>query len=171
MYQHTRGFTLAEAVIAITISVVTLGLGLPALQTLNQHQQLKATSNLLMSSLVLARNESIMRNKPVLVDNTDEDWTSGWTIYVDANNNAMLDPSEVILAIMPPPPRGISIKGNIPVRRYIRYTSSGRTKIQSGGFQAGTLTLCHSLGNQAVRQLIISPSGRPRMSQKGSGTC
>ena len=68
-------------------------------------------------------------------------------------------------------PGGIIIKGNSPVTRYLRYTPTGQTKRLGGAFQAGTLTLCHSSGNQPVRRLILNAAGRLRSAVDSPGNC
>ncbi|MNO01291.1 hypothetical protein D3C81_2213950 [compost metagenome] len=66
---------------------------------------------------------------------------------------------------------GVQIVGNAPVSRYVRYTPTGDAKMQSGAFQAGTISLCHESGMQAVRRLVISATGRLRTVIEAVGGC
>ncbi|HSX90777.1 MAG TPA: GspH/FimT family pseudopilin [Pseudomonas sp.] len=171
MYRHAYGFTLPELLIALSILTLLASLGVPGLQQFIGGQQLVATSNMLTATLAFARSESIKRRQPVLVDNGDNNWISGWKVYVDVNNNGQLDGGEPLLQQEGPLPSGIILKGNTPVRRYVRYTSLGNAKLLGGAFQAGTLTLCHASGTQAVRQLVLSASGRLRRERGEPGPC
>lgn len=171
MRELARGFTLPEALTVTAVIALLLGLGLPSWQAFGRNQDGKSALNILASHLALARSESIKRNRPVLVDNVDGSWHSGWTVYVDANNNALLDAGDPVLTSIGQQPADLVILGNTPVRRYVRYTPSGQTQLPGGGFQAGTLTICHAAGQQPVRKLVISASGRARVSREAPGPC
>lgn len=171
MHKLVRGFTLPEALTVLAIISLLLGLAAPTWQAFSRNQESKSALNTLTSHLVMARSESIKRNRPVLIDNVDGNWNSGWTLYVDANNNALLDAGDPVLASVRSQPAGLVIRGNSPVRRYVRYTPSGQTQLPNGGFQAGTLTICHTSGLQPVRKLIISATGRARASRDAPGPC
>lgn len=171
MPQTSRAFTLYELLISIAISALLLGVAVPGAQNIAHNQQLISTSNTLTASLTLARSESIKRRLPVLVDNGDGSWKSGWQVFVDTNNNGLRDTDESVLLQVEAVPEGVVAKGNRPVRRFIRYTPSGSTELISGAFQAGTLTLCHATGHQAVRRLILSASGRLRRTKGQPGVC
>lgn len=171
MHKISRGFTLPEMLTVIAVIALLLGIALPGWQNFMANQEGQSALNTLASHLVLARSESIKRNRPVLVDNVDGSWNNGWVLYVDINNNALLDSNDPVLASSPSQPADLIINGNTPVSRYVRYTSSGQTQLLSGGFQAGTLSICHTSGLQPVRKLVISASGRARVSRSPAGDC
>ncbi|AYC35142.1 pilus assembly protein FimT [Pseudomonas cavernae] len=171
MYRHAYGFTLVELLTSLGILTLLVTVGVPGAQQFMGNQQLVSASNTLATNLTLARSESIKRRQPVLVDNADGDWASGWRVFVDLNNNGQLDEGEPLLRQEQPLPKGVIAKGNSPVRRYIRYTPLGNAKLLGGAFQAGTLTLCHTSGKQAVRRLVLSPSGRLRRARDEPDYC
>ncbi|MFC5697932.1 GspH/FimT family pseudopilin [Pseudomonas sp. GCM10022186] len=166
-----RGFTLIEALVALTLIALLIGLGTPAMTELIRSYQLRTASHALHISFNQARQASVTRRVPVLVDNQDENWSSGWRVYADQNNNARWDEGEPVLEEVGPQPEGLIIRGNAPVRRYVRYTPTGRTSMASGAFQAGTLVLCHADGKTAVRKLVISATGRVRGTREPPGPC
>jgi|GEM_PF-6048654 len=61
------GFTLFELLLLIAISLILLLQGTPAVQGILERLQLQARSQLLHSSLTLARSEAIRGNRPVWV--------------------------------------------------------------------------------------------------------
>ncbi|MBS7663943.1 GspH/FimT family pseudopilin [Pseudomonas lalucatii] len=171
MNLRTRGYTLHELLSSLAIVSLLLGIAVPEAQRFRANQQLASASNTLATSLALARSESIKRQRPVLIDNGDGDWASGWQVFVDLNNNGQADGGESILRQDAALPSGVIAKGNTPVRRYIRYTPLGNAQLLGGAFQAGTLTICHASGGHAIRRLVLSASGRLRRSQGAAGSC
>jgi type IV fimbrial biogenesis protein FimT len=171
MPHHAHGFTLPELLTTLGILTVLTSVVAPGTLQFMDNQQLVTTSNHLAADLALARSESIKRRQPVLVDNGDGNWQSGWQVYVDLNNNGLFDEGEPILRQGQPLPRNVIAKGNTPVRRYIRYTPSGSAKLVGGAIQAGTLTLCHASGKQAIRRLVISATGRLRRARDQPDYC
>ncbi|WP_280366942.1 GspH/FimT family protein [Pseudomonas sp. BN411] len=128
-------------------------------------------SHALLTSFTLARQASVTRRVAVLVDNQDGDWSTGWLVYADQNGNSRWDDDEPVLRKFDAQPKGVVIKGNAPVRRYVRYTPTGRTSMASGAFQAGTLVLCHIDGKAPVRRLVINATGRVRRTLETPGPC
>lgn len=171
IHHSSRAFTLAEMLSSVTIAVVLMGIGVPGAVQFLHNQQLISASNSLTASLALARSESIKRRLPVLVDNGAGNWESGWQVFVDVSNNGQPDEGEPVLLQIAALASGVIAKGNRHVRRYVRYTPSGSSQLIGGGFQAGTLTLCHTSGTQAVRRLVLSASGRLRRTKGEPGPC
>ncbi|WP_137887435.1 GspH/FimT family pseudopilin [Pseudomonas sp. 2FE] len=167
----TRGFTLIEALVALAIIAILLGLGVPALTRLIHGQQLQTANHSLLAVFAYARGESIKRRCPVLIAAIDGQWENGWRVFADPNSNGQLDDAEPLLLVAAAPPAGVVIHGNTPVRHYIRYTPTGSAKMQSGAFQAGTLTLCHADEQQAIKRLVLSATGRLRSSRGQPGGC
>ena len=167
----TRGFTLVELLITVAIAAVMLGIALPAMEQMIRDQQIVATHNKLVAALLLARSESVKRQKPVVLQNADNLWSNGWILFADENGNGEHDQGEQLLITSGPVPKGIRVSGNTPLRQYVRYVPTGRTRMMSGAFQAGTITLCHEDGLQPLRQLIISATGRMRTTKGGAGSC
>lgn len=166
-----RGFTLIEALVALTLITLLVSLGVPAMTQFVRAHQLNSASLALLTSFSQARQASITRRVPVLVDNQGGNWSAGWRVFADQNNNARWDEGEEVLAEVGPQPDRLIIKGNAPVRRYVRYTPTGRTSMPNGAFQAGTLVLCHADGKLPARKLVISATGRVRRTKGPPGDC
>lgn len=170
MQRSVCAYSLIELLTTLAITSVLLGTGIPALTEMRHNQNLRTASNGLFSSALLARSEAVKRNRPVLVKARNGDWSRGWIVFADLNDNAELEPGEPLIAQLDAP-GGITIKGNTPVARYLRYTPTGQTKRLGGAFQAGTLTLCHISGKQPIRRLILSATGRLRSAVDKPGNC
>lgn len=92
-------------------------------------------------------------------------------LFVDENGNGKHDEEEPLLKVSGSTPKGIRVSGNTPVRQYVRYVPTGRTRLMGGAFQAGTITLCHEGGQHPVRRLIISATGRLRTERGKADSC
>lgn len=171
MSGSNRGFTLIEAMLALALLSLLLGFAIPAARQMIHGQQLRQVSIDLSMALTLARHESIMRRQPVVLENEDGEWSSGWLVFVDQNGSGALDTGELVLKRADAIAAGVRISGNTPVSRYVRYTPTGEAKMQNGAFQAGTITLCHQDGEQAIRRLVLSATGRLRTFKDAAGSC
>lgn len=175
-----QGFSLVEMMVALAVLGILASIAIPAYSTMVLSHNLASQANSLLTSLHLARSEAIKRNARVVacksasgMDCTGSgSWQQGWIVFEDTNNNASLDDEEILLRRIQALPAGYSLTGNAPVARYVSYTPLGLTKMTSGAFQAGTLTLCHpSAGNGEARQIVINISGRPRIQKVALASC
>ena len=82
----TRGFTIAEVLIVMTVLAVMMAVGLPSFTDFVRTQKVKTASFDLFSSLVFARSEAITRNSSVKVEPISNDWANGWTIKDSSGN-------------------------------------------------------------------------------------
>ncbi len=174
------GATLLELMIVLAIAGILLAIGIPAFSSLAHTSRLSSFTNELVSSLHLARSEAIKRNSRAVMCKSDGGiscaasggWHQGWLVFHDANNNAALDASETVILIRQALPAGFSMTGNTHVAKYISYAPTGGTKLISGAFQVGTLTLCNESGSPgSARQVIISSTGRPRTVKVTLASC
>jgi type IV fimbrial biogenesis protein FimT len=173
MATHSRcaGFMLIELLVVVALAAVIMSLAVPALANLVNSMRLTTAANALFSSLLLARSEAIKRNSRSVVCKsasgdaciTNGGWEQGWIVFHDANNNASLDAGEAVLSHQQAIAVPIRFTGNGPVSSYVSFTPMGWTRYTSGGFQAGTLTVCaESTTRVDARQIVISSMGRPR---------
>lgn len=165
------GATLLELMVVLAVSAILLGIGIPSFSALTSSSRLASATNELVSSLHLARSEAIKRNSRTVMCTSatgtacadSGGWHQGWLVFHDANNSSVLDAGEAVILTRQALPAGFSLTGNEHISKYISYTPGGATKLISGAFQAGTLTLCNESGaSGAARQVIISSTGRPR---------
>lgn len=173
-----RGFTLVELIVTLAIGAVLISIAVPPMTEMLNTQKANSTVNALFTSLNHARSEAIKRNaRAVLCKSatglsctSGGGWEQGWILFHDANNNAALDAGEVVVHQQGPTTQGTRLTGNAPVADYVSYGPSGSAKLTSGGFQAGTFTLClASMSSTAVRRIVLSGTGRAR-TQKGTAS-
>ena len=85
-----------------------------------------------------------------------DDWTPGWIVFLDVDEDGLADPGERRLQRVP------ALAGRVRLRSTV-----GRTRVtfQGNGGNAGsnlTFTLCDGRGPAKARALVLSNSGRLR---------
>ena len=187
-----KGFSFIELLIAVTVIAILGAISAPGFLTFVRDNRLATTSNELISDMLLARNEAIKRNIPVVIcktsdatvtnpicDTTDTNsWTNGWIVFVDTdNNNTRSSPGGTLeslvrvhgalqntMTLTPLAPTG----GDSDIRNFISFRPSGRPL----SFTGGTFKLCDQRGANKAKSLIISETGQARVSDQkdSSGT-
>jgi type IV fimbrial biogenesis protein FimT len=145
----SRGFTLPELLIVVTIMVILLGAGLPSFTEFVRSQRVKTVSFDLFSTLVHARNEAVTRNASVTVAPVSGSWANGWTVsYTDSGGNTVALRTQ-------DPVTNVTIDASLDT---IVYRGSGRLTPSA---TPATFELSTAGDAPAVRCISIDPSGRP----------
>jgi type IV fimbrial biogenesis protein FimT len=174
------GFSLIEIVATTGIMATALLVAMPGLSDLGRSSVLDAAAQELQLALHLARSEAIKRHRRVTLCKSADGlhcaqaagWEQGWILFHDANGNGALDQGEERIARHEALQGQLLLRGNQPVADYISFTGLGATRLVTGGFQAGTLTLCRSsAGATAARQVILNSVGRPRLQNATVTSC
>ncbi len=167
---RAAGFTLIELIITLSVAIFLMAVAIPSFQEVIASNRIVAASNGIVSYLHLARSESIKRGaKTVLCPSSDGagcldsyQWQQGFMVFVDLDQDNQFDSDEPLLRFQQADFEGIRIE-----------TSTGRRKIayKAGGDAAGynaTFTLCDLNDQAEPRAVILSNTGRPRLSDKRS---
>jgi type IV fimbrial biogenesis protein FimT len=86
---RTRGFTLIELMVTVSVLAIALALAAPAFMQLIATNRLSGQTNEFIATLHLARSEAVRRAQPVtLRANSDpDDYAKGWQVFTDADAN------------------------------------------------------------------------------------
>lgn len=166
---QTRGFTLIELMITITIVAIVAAIAAPSFTEIIRNNQITTETNRLVSGLKLARSEAIKRSAPVTVcfssvttscDGEPErllvfrDTTMGNTTAPDANQ-----PAELIKVI-----DGLNAninKAQSNDTNFFRYNNLGRL-INVNVNAPSTITLSDSdctAGAEQAQQIVLGADG------------
>jgi type IV fimbrial biogenesis protein FimT len=167
--ERCGGYTLSEMVFVVAIVAATLGYGVPAFRDLGLDASRTREVNFFVHALYLARSEAIKRNGVVslcpssngeLCAAAGTPWHSGWIVFVngDRDQPAVRDAGEELLRTQPARWNG-SVAAN-------RATLSFRPFGQSG--TTATFVFCDRRGDRFARAVIVSQTGRPRVSSRDS---
>nr|WP_299022127.1 GspH/FimT family pseudopilin [uncultured Photobacterium sp.] len=66
-YRGNRGFTLLELIITVSVMMILIGAAVPSFSRIIEENKIKRLATEIEWLLVLAKSESVMRSKPVLV--------------------------------------------------------------------------------------------------------
>jgi type IV fimbrial biogenesis protein FimT len=97
--KRENGFTVVELLITIVVVSILLAMGVPSFMEFVKNNRLSAQANNLVIAIQAARSEAIKRGSgSVICASTDQatcsgvdDWTTGWIVYSDINQNGNLD--------------------------------------------------------------------------------
>jgi len=169
----SHGFSLIELLVVMAIAAVLLGIGVPNMQQYVVSSRLSTAANDFFTALNLARSEAVRRGAQVtLITNgaaNSRDWTSGWTMFVDANSDGALSAGEEVLRVGAAQDAPMTIFGSANFGTSVAFDSSGR--LTSGG---GSFVICHGTalvadGIARSRALILNSAGRARIAFDSNG--
>jgi type IV fimbrial biogenesis protein FimT len=159
--KRSRGFTLIELMVTITVAAVLLTIALPSFVNTTLNSKLRATANNLSAAAMLARSEAIKRNAPTQLCPSDDDttcsgdWEDGWIVI--ASDNTV-----------------VHREGPVPDGYKVNTTATDLTFEPSGvGSTAASFVICRatpSVGSQE-RVVAISATGRPSVTRTNTGSC
>jgi len=164
-YRCQRGFTLLELVTGLSITAILTVTGVPAFSELVQRNRLSSEINTFITHLHYVRSEAVKRGvRVVMCRSADETrcsrtqgWQEGWIVFTDNNANRKYDGDDQLLYSRQAQQNGITITSGR--RRTITYQNTG----QSPGSN-GTYVFCNPRYPEHAKAVIISNSGRPRLS-------
>ena len=166
------GFTLIELIITLAIAGILFSIALPTFSQVLAKNQQQTTLYRLFSHHQLARSEAIKTNQTVILCKSNDgqqcdrqaEWSDGWMIFTDHNNNKKLDADERMIYTQASLNNRLSLSyRGFGSHNYVRYFPSGQSTSN------GTFTLCNQEGKAYSKALIISRTGRVRIDTRAPG--
>lgn len=167
------GITLIELVVALAIALILIAASAPSFRTVMTNARISAHANELISALNLARSEAVKRGRRVVLCKsgngtacaTSGDWSQGWIVFVDMDNNASVDAAsgDSVIRVYQALDGNDTLTGDTNLSDYISYLPNGFTRLTGGGFQSGTLTFGLCSGNREKNTIVISNTGHARV--------
>ncbi len=171
--KYERAFSLYDALVALTVISTIATVAVPSFRHLLISQRMTGAINSLVTGLHLARSEAIKRRKhAVLCPSVDGRtchnggssrtvWEKGYLLYIDQNGNRTFDADELAVRLF-------DATADLHIR-----SSAGRDHVtyRPNGMASGTnltITFCDKHGRGIPRAVIVSNSGRPRVSTRNA---
>jgi type IV fimbrial biogenesis protein FimT len=164
------GYSLLELMATLGIVAIVLALAVPATTRLVLDARRTTDVNALVAAIQLARSESAKRAAPVVLCKTHDlvacggteiSFRDGWMVFVnlDGDSPPRVDADEPMLLAYSPAIHG-TIRSNRPL--YIFRPRFGRST-------NGTITFCDQRAERGARAVVVSYTGRPRVTAQGPG--
>jgi type IV fimbrial biogenesis protein FimT len=163
---RSGGYSLFELVMTLGLVALLTLVGLPSLGGLAADKYLVTEVNALFHAVYLARTESIARRRVVSICpsldgqycDPSYDWSNGWILFVNKgmSNPLRRDDDEVLLQH-----HQVSESSRITANR--KGFSLRATELRATN---GTIVFCDRAGRAQSRALVISYTGRPRVTRK-----
>ncbi len=103
MNTRQTGLTLIELMVTLAVAIVLLAVGMPLFTGLAGSNRATTQANELVAALKLARSEAVNRADLVTVCSSSGgacggagDWSGGWLVHSDINNNGSFDAGDVL---------------------------------------------------------------------------
>lgn len=158
------GFTLLELLITTTIIALLTSMALPSFAKLWQKQQADIYIETLQRAMATARYIAITSREivslcPYTETACGEEWENGIMVFIDKNNNGIIDNEETLEEFIDFAPNNSSISWRASGRKnYLRYSPTGMAR------QFGRFHICDKEGDLSLaRALVISRQGRTRV--------
>jgi len=134
-----------------------------------KNDRLSTQINTLVGHFAYARSEAVTRHAPVIIcasgtqtSCSTNDWSEGWIIFVDTDNNSDFSAGEDMLRQYEGLSGGNTLTSSIG--NIVIYDKRGFAPDSVGSF-----TLCDDRGDAHKKAITISGTGRVR--QGGGGSC
>jgi type IV fimbrial biogenesis protein FimT len=168
MRHYTLGYSLYELLATLALVAILLGLGLPSFSGVIARSRQHTEINALFHAIHLARKESIMRRQVVsLCPSLDgiscepsHDWSTGWLMFEndDRDEPPRRSPDEALLQVH-------KVAANIRITANRRGFTLRATQKRATN---GTIVVCDQAGRVTPRALVVSYTGRPRVTLETS---
>ncbi|MGN6113286.1 MAG: GspH/FimT family protein [Luteimonas sp.] len=164
------GFTLIEAMLALLIACLLLGVAVPAWSSASEAARAVDARGAMQATLDHAMRHAALSGHDVVLCPGAEgaclgiwDWSGGWFSWSDLDGDRVPDPGEPVLR------RQAALPGRVHLR-----STRGRRRLvlhPHGGAAAGTnvtFTLCDGRGPARAVSLVLASSGRLHASAPSS---
>lgn len=146
---HSRGFTLVELMIVLTLLSVLAFIAIPSFTEFTRANRVQATAEELKAFLVAARTEALNNRAPVIVKITTDEWKMSDNL---GNTLRILE--------LDPQPQVTSLNSLTE----LKYTANGTAEL---GGRPARFTVCYEQDTKNGHMISVQPSGAVRLYPKG----
>ncbi len=165
MKTASRGMTLLELMMALTVVAILVAIAVPSFQQVTASSRTASAINDFITAVTLARSEALRRATPTRVCASANladcsgapDWATGWVVFVDIDNDGVVDDDELVQTFAP---LGASLTATGSAAS-VGYNTLGMGELVGGVPFALEVTPSHCSGD-GVGRTTVSLVGTPR---------
>ena len=163
------GLTLVELIITLAVVSILIVSTIPGFQSFIESNRIRASVNVFVTHLQLARSEAVKRNRFVVLCPSSDgascitdytQWAKGYIVFVDDDRNKRRESNEKLIKYYQGEASRVAIFSSSNARRVVAYYPSG----MAWGLNT-TIRFCAKVADTNNRAVIISNTGRPRLSK------
>jgi len=166
------GLTTVELMVAIAVIGILTVVAVPGIRdNVRQHRLSNQISDF-VTALQLAQNEAVSRARPIVVCKSNNaesatpacgsagvQWSDGWIVFVDPDNDGVLDAGEPIVRANGSFTSGLLLNGSAGFGSAVTFSASG--SLPNGG----SFVLCDSGDLRYARAVMLGNNGRVHLAQ------
>jgi len=167
---RSRGFTLLELMVTLTVAGVLLSVGVPSFFDVIRNSRAAANANELVTALSIARSEAIRRGARVSICHTANGttcggaWGQGWIVFLDSAATDMAPAALAgvndILRVWPAPSGNAAVTTTPAGRTWIGFLPRGNVRTAGAAMPLTfNMTVENCSGLQA-RRVEVNTIGR-----------
>ena len=172
MTKNNHGFTLIELIVSMAVFAILVAIAAPSFNSFTDSSRRASQVNNFTGALSYARSEAIKRGNNISVcsrttastETCGGSWANGWLVFEDLNSDGIINSGETILRVFGQLSTGSTIVDTIGGVLFVTYRSSGFIN------SIATFKYCGNRGAVDARAIIISKTGRARLSRDGTDT-
>lgn len=169
----SKGLTLFELLISVSILSITLAFGIPGFNEMINKSRTKTAMLTLLDAIEAARATAVSHNSRATLLANNQQWEEGWVLFIDKNNDGQLSNDETP-TITRGKLKGIKITASTPMDTYVSFIGTGEGRksghINRGAFLTGTIKICPEKTGEGY-SLILSRGGRTRIDKLSTADC
>ena len=162
-FQRPAGIGLLELLATLGILSALAAIALPSFAPLLDRVRVMTITAHFQEAINLARAEAIRRRMRVdLVPLQGKNWSTGWQVLIDLDNNQMANAGDTVFHTSPTPPSDLRVEARLrDPKAYLAFDPSGRPRSANSSTVPQIGALVFMLGKEQ-RKIIISFLGRVR---------
>jgi len=158
-----NGFTLIELLIVLLLGGIIISMAIPVTQDFLLHRKVATETEKIVTILQFARNQATVMNQTLTLApyNNSANWSNGFNLFIDSNNNHQYDTSEKSLYEFPLKNSDVIIHWSGLYEKYLLFSPDN----MNNGL-AGTFNIC-PLNTHYVKtkSIILNRPGRIRVDE------
>jgi type IV fimbrial biogenesis protein FimT len=178
----TRGFTLVELLVVISIASILAMLAAPSFSRMVTSTSIASDVNTFLADMRFARSEAIKRGALIVMCRSTnpeaanpnctagDDWSSGWIIFEDVNDTGTHTASEPLLRQQAALPKSGGVMTGSGTSVTFHFVATGRLRTVGDAERLTFIPNTNSGDNTLRRVVCINVSGRASVVGDGSIT-